>query len=196
MVIKCATKKNSNHSSLIRNNVFPCICLRVITYAWSDVTRNARIRKANRATRYVGPCIFAHAFNDVTYTINEYNVHIADACYYIAAHALLDAHCVIALWRITFCAQESFNLGEWVTLTTGPPALRHIHVNIRLSFRWFIPVVFDVYKLILWITVETPSLEGISPRQKVHSLDSCQDISLWNAVYSDWWSKKKKNYSV
>ena len=59
--------------------------------------RNAGRRKTNRATRYVGPYIFAHAFNDVTYMINEYNVHIADACYYIAAHALPDAHCVIAL---------------------------------------------------------------------------------------------------
>ena len=68
-----------------------------MTYAWSDVTRNAGIRKTNRATQYVGPCIFAHAFNNVTYTINEYNVHITDACHYIAAHALPDAHCVIAL---------------------------------------------------------------------------------------------------
>ena len=90
-------KKNANHSSLIRNNVFPRICLRVMTYAWSDVTRNAGIRKTNRATPYVGPCIFAHAFNDITYMINEYYVHIADACYYIAAHALPDAHCVMAL---------------------------------------------------------------------------------------------------
>jgi len=65
-----------------------------MTYAWSDVTRNAVIRKTNRATRYVGR---AHAFNDVTYMINEYNVHITDACYYTAAHALPDAHCVIAL---------------------------------------------------------------------------------------------------
>ena len=88
---------SANHSSLIRNNVFPCICLRVMTYAWSDVTRNAGIRKTNRATRYVAPCIFAHAFNDVTHMINEYNVHIADACFYIAAHALPDAHCIIAL---------------------------------------------------------------------------------------------------
>jgi len=72
--------KNANHPSLIRNNVVPCICLRVTTYAWSDVTRNAGIRKTNRATRYVGPCIFAHAFNDVTYMTNEYNVHIADGC--------------------------------------------------------------------------------------------------------------------
>jgi len=92
-----ATQENANHSSFIRNNVVPCICLRVMTYAWSDVTRNAGIRKTNRATRYVGPCIFAHPFNNVTYMINEYNVHIADACYYIAAHALPDAHCVTAL---------------------------------------------------------------------------------------------------
>jgi len=48
-------KKNANHSSLIRNNVVPCICLRVMTYAWSDATRNAGIRKTNPATRYVGP---------------------------------------------------------------------------------------------------------------------------------------------
>ena len=47
--------KNANHSSLIRNNVVPCICQTVMTYAWSDVTRNAGIRKMNRATRYVGP---------------------------------------------------------------------------------------------------------------------------------------------
>ena len=41
---------------------------------------------------------------------------------------------------------------------------------------------------------ETPSLEGISPRQKVHRLDSCQHSSLWNALYSDCWSNKyKKN---
>jgi len=68
-----------------------------MTYAWSDVTRNAGIRKANRATRYVGPCVFENAFNDVTYMINGYIVHIADACCYIAAHALPDARCVIAL---------------------------------------------------------------------------------------------------
>ena len=47
--------KNANHSSLIRNNVVPCICLRVMTYAWSDVRRNTGIRKTNSATRYVGP---------------------------------------------------------------------------------------------------------------------------------------------
>jgi len=106
--------KNANHSSLIRNNVVPSICLRVMTYAWSDVTRNAGIRKTNRATRYFRPCIFVHAFNDVTYMINEYNVRIADACYYIAAHALPDAHCVIAFWCITFMLRKVLiSVSEW-----------------------------------------------------------------------------------
>ena len=85
-----------------------------MTYAWSDVTRNAGIRKTNWATRYIGPRIFAHVFNDVTYMINEYNVHIVDACYYIAAHALPDAHCVIALWRITFMLRKVLiSVSEW-----------------------------------------------------------------------------------
>jgi len=61
--------KNANHSSLIRNNVVPCICLRVMTHAWSDVTRNAGIRKTNRATRYVGPRVAGCAlcYRVVTY---------------------------------------------------------------------------------------------------------------------------------
>ena len=61
--------KNANHSSLIRNNVVPCICLTVMTYAWSDVTRNAGIRKTNRATRYVGPRVpgCALCYRVVTY---------------------------------------------------------------------------------------------------------------------------------
>ena len=105
-------KKNANHCSFIRNNVVPCICLSVMTYAWSDVTRNAGIRKTNRATRYVGPRVAGCAL-----------------CYRVVPY------CVIALWRIVLLrcdvlcyrvvtyylyAQESFNLGEWVTLTTGP----------------------------------------------------------------------------
>ena len=40
---------------------------------------------------------------------NEYNVHIADACYYIAAHALPDGHRVVTYYLY---ARESFNLGE------------------------------------------------------------------------------------
>ena len=61
--------KNVNHSSLIRNNVVPCICLRVMTYAWSDATRNAGIRKTNQATRYVGPRVAGCAlcYRVVTY---------------------------------------------------------------------------------------------------------------------------------
>jgi hypothetical protein len=59
-VVLMVKEKYANHSSLIRNNVVPCICLRVMTYAWSDVTRNTGMRKMNRATRRVGPCIFAH----------------------------------------------------------------------------------------------------------------------------------------
>ena len=64
-------KKNANHSSLIRNNVVPCICLRVMTYAWSDVKRNAGIRKTNRATRYVGPRVAGRAlcYRVVTYCL-------------------------------------------------------------------------------------------------------------------------------
>ena len=46
--------------------------------------------------------------------INEYNVHIADACYHIAAHALPDAHCVIAFWRITFMLRKVLiSVSEW-----------------------------------------------------------------------------------
>ena len=64
-------RKNANHSSLIRNNVVPCICLRVMTYAWSDVTRNVGIRKTNRATRYVGPRVagWALCYRVVTYCL-------------------------------------------------------------------------------------------------------------------------------
>jgi len=43
----------------------------------------------------------AHSCNDVTYTINKYNVRIADARYHIANDVWPDAYCVIALWRIT-----------------------------------------------------------------------------------------------
>ena len=51
-------RKNPNHTSLIKNYVVPCICLMdVMTYACFHVTRNAGIRKANLATRYVGPCM-------------------------------------------------------------------------------------------------------------------------------------------
>ena len=62
-------RKNANLSSLKRNNVVPCICLRVMTYAWSDVTRNAGIRKTNRATRYVVPRVAGCAlcYRVVTY---------------------------------------------------------------------------------------------------------------------------------
>jgi len=86
---KTYTCPNANHSSLIRNNVVPCICLRVMTYAWSDVTRNAGIRKTNRTTLYVGPRV---------------------------------AGCALCCRVVTYYlyAQESFNLGEWVTLPTGP----------------------------------------------------------------------------
>jgi len=40
-----------------------------MTYAWSDVTRNAGIRKTNRATRYVGPRVAGCAlcYRVVTY---------------------------------------------------------------------------------------------------------------------------------
>ena len=39
----------------------------------------------------------AHSYNDVTYTINKYNVRMADARYHIMNDAWPDAHCVIAL---------------------------------------------------------------------------------------------------
>ena len=82
--------KNANRSSLIRNNVVPCICLRVMTYAWPDVTRNAGIGKPKRATRYVGPCIFARAFNPLNPEINP-------ICYLLA---LLGAHHFLYVSRI------------------------------------------------------------------------------------------------
>jgi len=86
-----------------------------MTYAWSDVTRNAGIRKTIRATRYVGLRVAGCAL-----------------CYRVVTYYLY--------------AQESFHLGERVTLTTGnslsvyatltnrPPAIRHIRVNIDIFF--------------------------------------------------------------
>jgi len=40
-----------------------------MTYAWSDLTRNAGMRKTNRATRYVGPRVAgcAMCYRVVTY---------------------------------------------------------------------------------------------------------------------------------
>jgi len=42
-----------------------------MTYAWSNVTRNAGIRKTNRATRYVGPRVAGCAlcYRLVTYCL-------------------------------------------------------------------------------------------------------------------------------
>jgi len=59
-----------------------------MTYAPSDVTCNAGIRKTDRAMRYVGPRVAGCAL-----------------CYRVVTYYLY--------------AQESFKLGEWVTLTTG-----------------------------------------------------------------------------
>ena len=74
----------------------------------SDVTRNAGIRKTNRATRYVGPCLFAHAFNDVTYMINEYDA-LYSGCLLLYCGPRV-AGCVLCYRVVTYYlyAQESF----------------------------------------------------------------------------------------
>ena len=105
MTVVLKIKKNANHSSLIRNNVVPCVCLRVMTYAWSDVTRNAGIRKTNRAARYVGPRVAGCAlrYRVVTYCLyaqesfNPLNAELNFICYLLA---LLGAHHFLHVSRI------------------------------------------------------------------------------------------------
>jgi len=96
--------KNANHSSLIRNNVVPCICLRVMTYAWSDVRRNTGIRKTNSATRYVGPRVAGCAL-----------------CYRV----------VTSHWICNGAACYRKNLWRscYKVISVGTPAIRHIHVK-------------------------------------------------------------------